>query len=194
MALLHEILAHNERFVAERKLPLTGEPRRKLVIFTCMDTRLVEFLEPALGIRRGDAKVIKNAGATLIDPQGGVIRSLVVAIHVLGCEEILVIGHTDCGMTKIDEAELERRMVESGVPAEAIARLRPSLKEWVGAFHHPIENVEDVVERIRSNPLIPERVPVHGLVFDPAEGRLRLVADGYAAAGREAATSGESQG
>src|SRR5690606_33184671 len=148
------------------------------VIFTCMDTRLVEFLEPAMGIKRGDAKMLKNAGNSLIDPQGGMIRSLVVAVHALGCEEIFVIGHTDCGMSQIDEKQLEATMIERGVPPEAIAALQPSLRDWLGAFHHPIENVWEVVEKIRENALIPRSVPVHGLIFDPVEGKLRLLTDG----------------
>lgn len=181
MALLHEILAHNERFVAERSRPVSKQPQKKFVIFTCMDARLVEFLEPALGIRRGDAKVLKNAGNSLIDPQGGMIRSLVVAVHALDCHEIFVIGHTDCGMSQIDEVKLEKTMIERGVPSEAIAALEPSLREWLGAFHHPMENVQDVVQKIRDNALIPAEVPVHGLIFDPVQGRLQLVTDGYEA-------------
>ena len=180
--LLDQILEHNARFVAERERPLSRAPAKKIVVFTCMDTRLVEFLEPALGLRRGDAKVIKNAGNTIVDPTGGVIRSLVVAVYALGCEEIYVVGHRDCGMTQIDEDELERRMRTRGVQAEAIAALRPSLREWVGAFHDPERNVRDVVGVIRSSPLLPDDVPVHGLMFDPASGRLDLLVRGDEAA------------
>lgn len=181
--LLREILAHNERFVAERERPLTKAPAKKIVLFTCMDTRLVEFLEPAMGLRRGDAKVIKNAGNTVIDPAGGVVRSLVVAVYALGCQEIYVIGHRDCGMAQINEAELERRMVERGVSPAAIAALQPSLREWLGAFRDPYGNVTRVVEILRGNPLIPGDVPVHGLMFDPASGRLELLIDGYVEGG-----------
>jgi carbonic anhydrase len=176
--LLSQILEHNERFVAERERPLTKAPAKKIALFTCMDTRLVEFLEPALGLRRGDAKVIKNAGNTIVDPTGGVIRSLVVAVYALGCEEIFVVGHRDCGMTQLDEDELERTMLQRGVVPEAIAALRPSLREWVGAFHDPDGNVRRMVEVIRTNPLMPADVPVHGLMFDPATGRLDLLMRG----------------
>jgi carbonic anhydrase len=173
--LLDEILEHNARFVAERERPVTRAPAKRIALFTCMDTRLVEFLEPALGLRRGDAKVIKNAGNTIVDPTGGVIRSLVVAVYALGCEEILVVGHRDCGMTELDDEALERAMLARGVTAEAIAALQPSLREWVGAFHDPEGNVRHVVDIIRSNPLMPKDVPVHGLMFDPATGRLDLL-------------------
>ncbi|WP_373044250.1 beta-class carbonic anhydrase [Vulgatibacter sp.] len=186
MALLHEILEHNARFVHERNRAVTKVPQKKVAIFTCMDTRLVDFLEQAMGLGRGDAKMLKNAGNTLIDPQGGMIRSLVVAVHALGCEEVLVIGHTDCGMAQIDEVRLERSMLERGVPAEAIASLQPSLRDWLGAFHHPVENVQDVVKKIRENPLIPKNVPVHGLIFDPVAGKLQLLTEGYDAAAQGA--------
>lgn len=149
-----------------------------------MDTRLVEFLEPALGLRRGDAKMIKNAGNTLIDPGGGVVRSLVVAVHALQCEEIFVIGHKDCGMSQLDENALRHTMLERGVPASAIDALEPSLGEWLGGFHDPIGNVERVVELLRANPLIPRDVPIHGLIFDPGSGIAEVLVAGYAAAGR----------
>ena len=177
-SLLDDILEHNARFVAERTGVLGRAPAKKIALFTCMDTRLVEFLEPALGLRRGDAKVIKNAGNTVVDPTGGVIRSLVVAVHALGCAEIYVVGHRDCGMTQLDEDDLERRMLARGVPAEAIAAIEPSLREWVGSFHDPEGNVRRVVEIINSSPLIPDDVPVHGLMFDPATGRLDIVVRG----------------
>lgn len=182
MALLDEIMAHNARFVADRERPITKQPDKKIALFTCMDTRLVEFLEPAMGVRRGDAKVIKNAGNTVIDPNGGVIRSLVVAIFALGCEEIYVVGHKDCGMTRIDEAELRQRMLRRGVPQEAVDVLQPSLREWLGAFQDPSGNVLRVVEMLRRNPLIPGDVPVHGLMFDPFAGRLEQLASGYGVA------------
>jgi carbonic anhydrase len=85
---LNSILAANRNFVRPGAFPpLPKNPKKQFAIFTCMDTRLVDFLEPAMGIKRGDAKVIKNAGNTLVDPlHGGVIRSLVAAIFMLGVE------------------------------------------------------------------------------------------------------------
>jgi carbonic anhydrase len=181
MALLGEVLANNARFVAERAGAMTRTPARKVVIFTCMDTRLVEFLEPAMGLRRGDAKVIKNAGTTVLDPNGGVIRSLAVAIYALGCEEVFVIGHLDCGMAQLDDAAVERQMLDRGVPAQVIAGLRPSLGEWLGSFRDVYGNVRRVVGLLRGNALVPADVPVHGLMFDPQTGRLELLEDGYGA-------------
>lgn len=178
MSLLDEILAHNQRFVEERERPMTKAPAKKIAIFTCMDTRLVDFLEQAMGLRRGDAMVIKNAGNTIIDPTGGVVRSLVVAVYALGCEEIFIIGHRDCGMAQLDGAELERRMLARGVPAESLAALHTSLFEWVGAFHDPVGNVAQVAALLQESPLFPDDIPIHGMIFDPHSGRLDLLVNG----------------
>lgn len=187
MTLLDEILTHNREFIRPSAFPpLSKSPRRQLAIFTCMDTRLVEFLEPAMGIQRGDAKIIKNAGNTIIDPhQGGVIRSLVVAIYELGVDEIIVIGHEDCGMSNVDGDGLRAKMLARGVSAQEINRLIPDLAQWVGTFSHPRENVERVVQVLRDNPLLPKDVPVHGLMFCPNDGHLELVTSGYAKTGNK---------
>jgi carbonic anhydrase len=180
MTLLDTVLTTNRRFVRPGLFPpLPKNPKKQLAIFTCMDTRLVDFLEPAMGLKRGEAKVIKNAGNTIIDPYGSVIRSLVVAIFLLGVEEVFVIGHQDCGMAGIDELELKRRMVARGVDPHVIASLIPDMPQWIGAFDHPEQNVERVVSVIRTNPLIPRDVPVHGLLFCPNDGHLDVIVRGY---------------
>jgi carbonic anhydrase len=180
MTLLDSILATNRKFVRPGAFPpLPKNPKKQFAIFTCMDTRLVDFLEPAMGIRRGDAKVIKNAGNTLIDASGGVVRSLVAAIFMLGVEEIFVIGHRDCGMAAVDPPRLKTQMIERGIAPEAIEALVPDLAQWMGAFSCPVENVERVVSVIRGNPLIPKDVPVHGLIFEPNDGHLEIVVRGY---------------
>jgi carbonic anhydrase len=177
--LLADILEHNARWVEAKNRPPSKVPQKKSVIFTCMDTRLVDFLEQAMGVGRGDAKFIKNAGNTVIDPGGGVVRSILVALYALECSEVFVIGHTDCGMAQLDESVFMQRMLARGVSAEAIASLKPSLREWLGAFHDPLGNVQRVVELLQTSPLIPRDVPVHGLMFDPVAGELRLVVNGY---------------
>lgn len=183
MNLLDEVLTANREFVKSKKEYKQPEvskvPQRQLAIFTCMDTRLVDFLEPAMGIKRGDAKILKNAGNTLVDPKGGVIRSLVVAIFLLGVEEVLVIGHKDCGMTNIDAPALIRKMKDRGVPETLLDSMGPELLEWLGAFKDPISNIIGVVEIIRNSPLIPRDVPVHGLLFDPRDGHLEVITAGY---------------
>jgi carbonic anhydrase len=181
MKLLDSIIATNRSFVHPGAFPpLPKNPKKQFAIFTCMDTRLVDFLEPAMGIKRGDAKVIKNAGNTLVDPlHGGVIRSLVAAIFMLGVEEIFVIGHEDCGMADINPEKLRGDMIARGISPQAIETLVPDLAQWLGAFACPAENVGEVVGKIRANPLIPADVPIHGLIFCPNDGHLEVIVDGY---------------
>lgn len=69
--MIKEILDFNKQFVAEKKYEkyITSKyPDKKLVIVSCMDTRLTELLPAALGLKNGDAKLIKNAGATILSP------------------------------------------------------------------------------------------------------------------------------
>lgn len=181
MKLLDTILEANQGFVRPGLLPpLPKNPKKQFAIFTCMDTRLVDFLEPAMGIRRGDAKVIKNAGNTLVDAlHGGVIRSLVAAIFLLGVEEVFVIGHRDCGMSSVDAEKLKSRMVARGIDPQVIDDYVPDLARWLGAFASPEENVARVVGKIRRNPLIPGDVPIHGLLFCPNDGHLEVITRGY---------------
>ena len=181
MTQLEAIIAANRSFTRPNAFPpLSKSPKKQLAIFTCMDTRLVDFLEPAMGLLRGDAKVIKNAGNTIVDPMSGsVIRSLVAGIFMLGVEEIFVIGHRDCGMAELDAESVKRDMVKRGISPDIIDIHVPDLKQWLGIFAHPVENVERVVKIIRHNPLIPRDVPIHGLIFCPNDGRLDVVVDGY---------------
>lgn len=185
MTLLDSVLAANRKFTHPNAFPpLPKSPQKQLAIFTCMDTRLVDFLEPAMGIKRGEAKVIKNAGNTVIDTNGGVIRSLVAAIFLLGVEEVFVIGHRDCGMAEVDAEDLRNRMIRRGIAPAAIDALVPNLAQWLGAFACPEKNVKDVVSFIRNSPLIPKDVPIHGLLFCPDNGYLMEVSRGYAKGGK----------
>lgn len=96
--MIQKILEYNKAFVKEEayKPYITSKyPDKKLAILTCMDARLTALLPAALGIKNGDAKIIKNAGGVTTHPYGSVVRSLLVAILELGVEEIMVIGHTD---------------------------------------------------------------------------------------------------
>ena len=113
------------------------------------------------------------------------VRSLVVAVHALGCEEIFVIGHSDCGMAQIDAEKLTEHMISRGVPAEAINRLQPSFREWLGAFKDPRGNVKRVVQVLRDSPLIPNDIPVHGMIFHPEIGSLDVLTRGDAVAKSE---------
>jgi len=186
MTILDQILESNRQFVKElpedyQSLNTSKLPKRHLAIFTCMDTRLVDFLEPALGIRRGEAKVIKNAGNTITGPFESTMRSLVVSVFKLGVKEIMVIGHYDCGVADINSEKLIEQMLARGISPDAIKMIESTLKQWLDNCHHPIDNVEEVVAKIRTNPLIPKDIPVHGLMFHPRSGKIEVVVDGYKA-------------
>src|SRR5580693_4575991 len=109
MSILSEILDHNSQFVAKREYePFVAEPfqGKRLVVLTCMDTRLVELLPKAMNLRTGSAKVIKNAGAIVSHPFGSVMRSILVAVYELGASEVAVVGHYGCGMTGLSCANV----------------------------------------------------------------------------------------
>lgn len=109
LIMIDEILKHNARFVAEggyEKYRTSKYPDKKIAIVTCMDTRLVELLPAALGIRNGDVKIIKNAGGTITNPFDSTMRSLLVAVYELGVNEIMVIGHTGCGVQGMNAKEM----------------------------------------------------------------------------------------
>src|SRR5205823_11478988 len=102
------LLAENERYTeAFDRSALTAAPLSGLAIVACMDARLD--VEEALGLRTGDAHIIRNAGAIATDD---VIRSIVVSQERLGTSEVLVIGHTGCGLQGADEDEMRTRLVE----------------------------------------------------------------------------------
>jgi len=101
MTTISKILEYNKDFVDQNRyeeFKTTKFPDKKLVILTCMDTRLLELLPKAMGLGNGDAKIIKNAGAIISHPFGSIMRSILVAIYELKAEEVCVIGHHGCGM------------------------------------------------------------------------------------------------
>ena len=182
MSVLDDMLQTNEKFCANPPLDYTNEdhhesklPKKHLAIVTCMDTRLVNFLEPALGLTRGDVKIIKQAGNVLTGVFDATVRSLLVCIYELGVNEIAVIGHHECGMAKTTSESLTKAMIERGVSPDAIKMVEKELVEWADSFQRPEENVKEVVKQLRENPLIPKDVKVHGLMFHPRSGKVELL-------------------
>src|SRR5690606_37430379 len=111
----------------------TKYPDKKIVILSCMDTRLVELLPKAMNLRNGDVKIVKSAGAILNHPFGGIMRSLLVAIYELQAEEVYVIGHYDCGMSAVDPDIMIGHMLERGIKQETIDTVQYSgvdLRDW----------------------------------------------------------------
>lgn len=179
--MIDEILAYNKKFVEEKKYEqyaTSKYPDKKIAILTCMDTRLVELLPAALGLHNGDVKIIKNAGGVVNTPFGSVIRSLLVAIVELGVEEIMVIGHTDCGVRHIDSEMMIGRMKARGITQEAIDLMKycgVDFENWLAGFDTEEQSVQDTVDTIRNHPLIPRDVRVGGYVIDTFTGELRVV-------------------
>src|SRR6266704_98185 len=176
---IDEILTHNERFVQQNPLPVIGHaPRRRMAVVTCMDCRLVQMFEQALGLERGDVVELRTAGATISEPEreGGaidLIRSLAGGIYLLGVREVAVIGHTQCGLAHANPTALIASMQALGVdPERLIEKAGP--KSWIGAFDDVHVNVKEVVNVIRSSPYLP-KIPVHGLVIDIETGKLEMV-------------------
>lgn len=183
--LLDEILQYNEEFVKERKYEeysTTKFPNKKMVILTCMDTRLTELLPKALNIGNGDVKLVKNAGALVSHPFGSIMRSILVAVYQLQADEILVIGHHDCGMSGMKAEDMIDSMKERGIKAETLEMLTYSgieVEKWLQGFISVSDSVRHSVDMIRKHPLIVKDIPVHGLVINPETGKLDLVANGY---------------
>jgi carbonic anhydrase len=158
-----DVLAANERFAQSYDDPhLAGRAARGLAIVTCMDSRI----EPLtmLGLQRGDAKILRNAGARVTSD---VLRTLVLAVHLLEVERVMIVAHTDCRMTKVTEDEihttiaatsgLDTRSLEFGVITDQRAVLARD------------------VQRVRSSPYLPAELAVVGCVYDLATGGLDVL-------------------
>ena len=185
MRILDEVLAYNDQFVKDKKyeeFATSKLPNKRMVILTCMDTRLLELLPHALNIKNGDVKMIKNAGAVLKHPFGSVMRSILVAVYQLQADEVLVIGHHDCGMGGLKADDMISNMKNRGVTQKTLDTLEYSgidVQKWLKGFDKVEESVAHSVDVIKNHPLLPANTPVHGLVIDPETGKLDLVIDGY---------------
>ena len=185
MKKLDEILIHNERFVQNKeynKYITDNKPNKKLVIVSCMDTRLTELLPKALNIKNGDAKFIKNAGASIMHPFGSTTRSIVVAVYEYNADEIIVVGHHNCGMTNLNSTEILEKAYNNGISEETINTLVCAgidIEKWLEGFSSVEESIQESVNSIKSHPLIPKNIIVHGLIIDPKTGKLDVVVNGY---------------
>ena len=176
--MINEILRHNEEFVAKEayKPFITSKyPDKKIAIVTCMDTRLVELLPAALGIKNGDVKMIKNAGGMITDPWDSTMRSILVAVYELGVTEIMIIGHTECGVQGMNSEEMLHLIEKRGVPEERIALVKHcgiDLDKWFKGFDDTPKAVLESVELVRNHPFLPEDVNVSGYIMDSTTGKL----------------------
>jgi carbonic anhydrase len=165
MGAIDEVIAANEIYSRTHELrKLTPRPERKLAVLTCMDTRLSI---RTLGLKTGDAHIIRNAGGIVTEDT---LRSLVVSHYLLGTEEIMVINHTDCGLTHTSEQDL-RTKVENRTGTAVVA---PS---FFYTFQDIEENVRKQLQKLRTHPWIPKTVDVRGFVYDVTSGLLREIKD-----------------
>lgn len=187
MPLIHDILDFNSQFVSKRGYePFRTDrfPDKKLIVLTCMDTRLTELLPHAMDIHNGDIKLLKNAGAIVSHPFGSIMRSILVAVYELGAQEIAVVGHHGCGMTGLSCERIIEKAKLRGVKPDTFDQLNHAgihLESWLTGFASPEDGVRKSVGIVRNHPLLPPGTAVHGLMIDPETGGLELLIDGYEA-------------
>jgi carbonic anhydrase len=150
-----------------------GPPAPKIAIVTCADPRLTA-IEQMLGLAAADVDMIRNFG-TVIDDDA--IRSLVLSTRLLGTREIMIINHTDCGMLRFTDNDLEVRLrKETGKAPIAPAKFY--------SFTDAEANTKEQIQKARSHPWISPEVPIRGFVYDVKTGRLSEVfPDGQTATG-----------
>ena len=179
--MIEEILQHNRQFVSEggyRRYETSKYPDKRIAIVTCMDTRLVELLPAALGFKNGDVKIIKNAGGTITNPFDSTMRSLLVAVYELGVEEIMVIGHTGCGVQGMNAQEMLHLMRERGVSDEHITLMRHcgmDLDSWLHGFTDSTDAVQETADLIRNHPLMSPDIKVGAYIMDSLTGELSVI-------------------
>lgn len=174
--MIDDILKYNRQFVSEKAYEpfITDKyPAKKLAILTCMDTRLTVLLQEALGLRNGDAKIIKNAGGIIPTETDTAIRSLLVAIYELGVNEVMVIHHSTCGACHMSYEEFRPHMLERGIPEETLREWEGrGIGHWLEGFHDTEASVRRTVEAIVNHPLVPRDVTVRGFIIDSVTGEL----------------------
>jgi carbonic anhydrase len=176
---LEAVKAANAAYAADfgAKADLALPPARRFAILTCMDARI----DPAklAGLSEGDAHVIRNAGGRASDDA---IRSLVISYKLLGTQEFFVIHHTNCGMALFTD-EIMRDLLASSLETATVddsgwhdigegpGSSAGDAIDWL-TFRDLQQSVIDDVTRIREHPLVPERIPIYGFLYDVSSGRL----------------------
>ncbi len=179
--MIDEMMRYNRGFVERREYEqfVTSKyPDKRIAIVTCMDTRLIELLPAALGIRNGDVKIIKNAGATITNPFDSTMRSLLVAVYELGVNEVMIIGHTGCGVQGMDASEMLELMRKRGILDDHISLMRHcgiDLDSWLHGFEDTHAAIAETVDMVSRHPLMPSDVTVRGYIMDSTTGALEQI-------------------
>jgi carbonic anhydrase len=162
MSAVDDYARNNEQYALAHAGGAPGRPSRRIAIVACMDSRMSVY--PMLGIRDGEAHVIRNAGGVVTDD---VVRSLSISQRLLGTREIMLVHHTDCGMQKTTDDEFKRAV-------EAETGIRP---HWaVESFGDVEQDVRQSIGRLMASPFIPHKDAIRGFVFDVDTGKLDEVA------------------
>lgn len=138
-----------------------GVAARGLAVVTCMDSRISPL--EMLGLQAGDAKILRNAGARVTDD---VLRTLVLAVRLLGVDRVMVVAHTDCRMSSVTDAEVHQAIAESaGIDTRSLD---------FQTIADQATMLQEDVQRIRSSPYLPMLLPVTGCVYDVRTGRIEV--------------------
>ncbi|MFV2194913.1 beta-class carbonic anhydrase [Nocardiopsis sp. LOL_012] len=160
-AAFEDVFTANGAYVSEFALQgLKPAAARGLALVTCMDSR-IEPLD-TLGLKPGDAKILRNAGARVTDDT---LRTLVLAVYLLEVDRVLVMPHTKCKMASVesDDAVHDLILEEHGVDTRSLEFHTDN--DQLGALGHDLE-------RIRHHPLLPKGLPVAGAIYDVDTGRV----------------------
>jgi carbonic anhydrase len=163
VTVIDDLIANNEAFAAglpAQHLPI--QPKRELVIVTCMDSRLDVFA--ALGLHEGDAHILRNAGGVITDD---VIRSVAVSQRRLGTRSVMLIHHTDCGMQSLTDDGFRAELQDATGVAPAFA---------IESFTDLDADVRQSILRLRRSEFLPHRDRIRGFVYDVDTHRLREIA------------------
>ena len=161
MTVTDDYLAHNAEYASSFKGPLPMPPSKHVAVVACMDARLD--VHRVLGIKEGEAHVIRNAGGVDTDDA---IRSLAISQRLLGTREIILIHHTECGMLTFSDDDFRRQVQDD-------CGIKP---EWSAeAFEDLDEDVRQSIARIKASPFIPRTDSVRGFVYEVETGTLREV-------------------
>jgi carbonic anhydrase len=173
--ILEQMRAANAKYRAGHPEPIES-PGTPFIVLACIDPRLTGFLEPALGLPRTRAIVVRTAGNQAGPANHDVIRSIAAAIFLRQAGEVFVIGHTDCAMASFSSAQVIEAFRNAGVARTAFGE--GDLREWFGAFSDVKGNVTSSVEYLRKCACIPRTVKVHGLILSLEDASLEVVVNG----------------
>ena len=180
MARLDELIAVNQRSapVPADARSASVEARRSLCIVTCVDPRLTRFFSTVLGIDRGDAVLIRLPGANLLGGHADALRAVAAAVYINQATEVLILGHTDCGTTRIDAGAIASRMQAAGLGSQAMPG---GPREFLGGVGDIRAALLASAAAVRSARFLPRDLLVHAAILDIQTGVLQVLERGESA-------------